>query len=118
MRTYPAHEDLSLDPGADRTEDLRREKTTTPVLEHRGRQTNPHQKVGNTMKAHIQRLDDSVNKIDLVRADINAVIRELPDDVPMFVLVDVVNALYNLRNASVLLDKATDTLEAEEAVQR
>lgn len=70
------------------------------------------------MKAHIQRLDDSVNRIDLVRADINAVIRELPDDVPMFVLVDVVNALYNLRNASVLLDKATDTLEAEEAVQR
>lgn len=65
--------------------------------------------------AGAQRLDDAVNRIDLVRADINAVIRELPDDTPMFVIVDITNALWNLRNASVLLDKASDTIEAAAA---
>lgn len=60
-----------------------------------------------------QILDDATNRIDLIRADINAVIRDLPDDVPMFALVDIVNALWNLRNASVLLDKASDTLESD-----
>lgn len=60
-----------------------------------------------------QRLDDAVNRIDLVRADINAVIRDMPEDSPMFVIVDIVNALWNLRNASVVLDKATDTLESD-----
>lgn len=57
-------------------------------------------------------LDDVTNRIDLLRADVNAVIRDLPDDTPMFAIVDIVNALWNLRNASVLIDKATDTLEA------
>ncbi|BBX00470.1 hypothetical protein [Mycolicibacterium moriokaense] len=61
---------------------------------------------------HTQRLDDAVNRIDLIRADINAVIRDLPENVPMLALVDVVNSLWNLRNASVLLNKATETLEA------
>ncbi|QFS93784.1 hypothetical protein FIV07_23760 [Mycobacterium sp. THAF192] len=71
------------------------------------------------MKPQIQRLDDAVNRIDLIRADINAVIRAMPEDVPMFALVDIVNALWNLRNASVLIDKATDALEADtEAVTR
>lgn len=59
-----------------------------------------------------QRLDDAINRIDLLRADINTVIRELPSDAPMFAIVDIVNALWNLRNASVLLDKANATLEA------
>lgn len=62
-----------------------------------------------------QRLDAAVNRIDLIRNDINAVIRELPDESPMFAIVDIVNALWNLRNAAVLLDKATDTLEADAA---
>lgn len=57
-------------------------------------------------------LDDAVNRIDMVRADINAVVRDLPDDTAMFAIVDIVNALWNLRNASVLLDKASDILEA------
>lgn len=61
------------------------------------------------------RLDDAVNRIDLVRADINAVIRTLPDDTPMFAIVDITNALWNLRNASVLLDKANDTIESAAA---
>lgn len=66
-----------------------------------------------------QALDDAINRIDDLRHGLNGVIRELPEDVPMFALVDVVNALWNLRNASVLLDKAVDTLESDaEAVQR
>jgi hypothetical protein len=68
---------------------------------------------------HTQRLDDAVNRIDLIRADINSVIGALPEDVPMFALVDVVNSLWNLRNASVLLNKATEALEADaEEVRR
>ncbi|MBN7452614.1 hypothetical protein I3U53_21450 [Mycobacteroides abscessus subsp. abscessus] len=58
-------------------------------------------------------LDAAVQRINAVRADLNAVIRSLPDDTGMFVIVDVVNALWNLRNAAVLLDKAGDALEAE-----
>lgn len=30
MRDYPAHEDLGLDPDADRTEDLRSKKSEAP----------------------------------------------------------------------------------------
>lgn len=63
-----------------------------------------------------QRLDDAVNRIDLIRANVNAVIRDLPDASPMFAIVNVVNALWNLRNAAVLLDKATDALEADAQV--
>ena len=58
------------------------------------------------------RLDDVVKLIDEARNITNQFIRELPEDVPMFALVDIVNALWNLRNAAVLLDKANDTLEA------
>lgn len=61
-------------------------------------------------------LEDATNRIDLIRADVNAVIRDLPDDTPMFAIVDIVNALWNLRNASVLLDKAADALEADAGV--
>ena len=32
MRTYPAHEDLGLDPEADRTEDLRPGKSESPEV--------------------------------------------------------------------------------------
>ena len=67
----------------------------------------------------VRRLEDVVSRIDLARTDINAVIRELPDESPMFAIVDIVNALWNLRNAAVLLDKATGTIESDtEAVQR
>ncbi len=73
----------------------------------------------NSIMTQVERLSDAVTRIDLTRAHINAVIRDLPDDSPMFVIVDIVNALWNLRNAAVLLDKATDALEADaQAVQR
>ncbi|MDH6245736.1 hypothetical protein [Mycobacterium sp. OTB74] len=65
-----------------------------------------------------QVLDDAVNRVDLIRSDINAVIRDLPDTAPMFAIVDIVAALSNLRNAAVLLDKATDRLEADAEVTR
>lgn len=60
-----------------------------------------------------QLLGDTTKLIDSIRADVNSVIRDLPDDSPMFAIVDIVNALWNLRNASVLLDKAADALEAD-----
>lgn len=63
-------------------------------------------------------LDAAVQRIDSIRADLNDVIRGLPEDVPMFALVDIVNALWNLRNATVLLDKATDALEKVDEVSR
>lgn len=63
-------------------------------------------------------LDQAVNLIDLVRSDINGVIRALPGDAPMFAIVDIVNALWNLRNAAVLLDRAADVLEADKVAQR
>lgn len=60
-----------------------------------------------------QRLSQSTECIDTVRRFVNEIVRDLPDDAPMFPIVDIVNALWNLRNASVLLDKAADTLEAD-----
>ncbi|MFA7509460.1 MAG: hypothetical protein WCZ29_03150 [Mycolicibacterium vanbaalenii] len=66
----------------------------------------------------VDHLDAAVARIDSIRADINAVIRALPDDVPMFALVDIVNALWNLRNASVLLDKANAALEVDAQVMQ
>lgn len=63
--------------------------------------------------AHV--LDSAVCRIDTLRTEVNAFIRDLPDDTPMFAIVDIVNALWNLRNAAVCLDKATDTLEADAA---
>lgn len=60
----------------------------------------------------VDHLDAAVARIDGIRSDLNNVIRELPEDVPMLGLVDVVNALWNLKNASVLLDKANDAFEA------
>lgn len=63
-----------------------------------------------------RRLDDSVNRVDVIRADLNTVLREMAsDDAPMFVVVDVVNALYHLRAAAVLIDQANDRLEAANA---
>ncbi|MCX2712038.1 hypothetical protein [Mycolicibacterium sp. J2] len=59
-----------------------------------------------------RRLDDSVNRVDVIRADLNTVLHELAsDNAPMFVVVDVVNALYHLRAAAVLIDQANDRLE-------
>ena len=60
-----------------------------------------------------QRLDVAVNRVDLLRHDINAVIQDLPTDAPLFAVADVVTALGHLRQAAVLLDRANDVLEAD-----
>jgi len=63
-----------------------------------------------------QRLDVAVNRVDLLRHDINDVLRELPTTAPLMAVVDVVTALGHLRRAAVLIDKANDALEADAKV--
>lgn len=58
-----------------------------------------------------QRLDVAVNRIDLIRADLNSELRNLPVDAPLFAVTDVVIALNHLREAAVALDRSTDALE-------
>lgn len=65
-----------------------------------------------------QRLDVAVNRVDLLRHDINDVLRDLPETAPLFAVADVVTALGHLRRAAVALDRANDTLESDaQAVQ-
>ena len=66
-----------------------------------------------------QRLDVAVNRVDLLRHDINGVVQQLPTDAPLLTVADVVTALGHLRQASALLDKAADALEIDaQAVKR
>ncbi len=60
-----------------------------------------------------QRLDVAVNRIDLLRHDLNEILREVPDTAPLFAVSDVVTALGHLRQAAVTLDRATDAMEAD-----
>ncbi|WP_421876783.1 hypothetical protein [Mycolicibacterium wolinskyi] len=60
-----------------------------------------------------QRLDILVNKVDLLRHDLNKELQGLPTTAPLMAVVDLVTALGHLREAAVLLDKATDQLEAD-----
>ncbi|GAB5895887.1 hypothetical protein OKHIL_16940 [Mycolicibacterium mageritense] len=64
-----------------------------------------------------QKLDVLVNKIDLVRHDGNEILQALPADAPLFAAADITIALCHLRRATVLLDKATDALEADAAAE-
>ena len=64
-----------------------------------------------------QQLDVAVNRIDLLRADGNEILRRLPADAPLFATVDLVRALGHLRMASILFDGVSDALEAA-AVER
>lgn len=65
-----------------------------------------------------QQLDVAVNRVDLLRQDVNAVLRELPTNAPLWAVADVVTALGHLRQAAVLLDRANDVLEADAAEVR
>lgn len=60
-----------------------------------------------------QRLDVAVNKVDLLRHDLNEALRGLPADAPLMGVVDLVTALGHLKRAAVALDKANDALEAD-----
>lgn len=60
-----------------------------------------------------QRIDVAVNKVDLLRHDLNEILRELPESAPLFAVADIVVALGHLRRSAVALDRATDALEAD-----
>ncbi|WP_082963399.1 hypothetical protein [Mycolicibacterium peregrinum] len=62
-----------------------------------------------------QRLDIAVNKVDLLRHDLNEELQSLPTSVPLMACVDLVTALGHLKRAAVALDRATDQLEAAAA---
>ena len=62
-----------------------------------------------------QRLDIAVNKVDLLRHDLNEELQALPTTAPLMAVVDLVTALGHLRQAAVLLDQANDTLESAAA---
>lgn len=64
-----------------------------------------------------QQLDAATNRIDLLRRDLNAVLRELPTDSPLFAAVELVTGLCHLKRAAVALDRAADLIDTE-AVQR
>lgn len=66
-----------------------------------------------------QKIDVAVNKVDLLRHDVNHILREIPSDGPLMAVVDVVTALGHLKRAAVALDRATDALESDaQAVAR
>lgn len=69
-----------------------------------------------TTAAH--QFDVLVNRIDIIRHDGNEILQQLPPSAPLFAVVDIVAALSHLRLAAIALDKATNTLEAAEAVNR
>lgn len=60
-----------------------------------------------------QRLDVAVNRTNLLRHDLNEELQALSADAPLFAVTDLVAALGHLRQASRLLDKASDNLEAD-----
>lgn len=62
-----------------------------------------------------QRLDVAVNRVDLIRHDLNEILRELPTDAPLFAVADLVTALGHLRQGAIAIDKASDRLEADAA---
>lgn len=62
-----------------------------------------------------QRLDVAVNRIDLLRHDLNQELQGLPSDSPLWVTVDLVRAQRYLRAAAALIDKASTALEADAA---
>ncbi|MEX3644329.1 hypothetical protein [Mycolicibacterium porcinum] len=62
-------------------------------------------------------LDTTVNMADLARGDLSRLMPQLPERTSLWVHVDLVRAIGHLRQAAVLLDKATDQLDVQ-VVQR
>jgi hypothetical protein len=66
-----------------------------------------------------QQLDVAVNRIDLLRHDLNAVLGSLPADAPLFGCADLTTGICHLKRAAVFIDRAADQLEADaKAVRR
>jgi len=62
-----------------------------------------------------QKIDVAVNKIDLLRHDLNAVLDSLPANAPLFGCADLTTGICHLKRAAVALDRANDILEADAA---
>jgi hypothetical protein len=62
-----------------------------------------------------QRIDVTVNRVDVLLQDLNDELQGLSADAPLFAVTDLVAALGHLRLASRLLEKASTTLETETA---
>ena len=66
-----------------------------------------------------QQLDVAINRIDVLRQDLNEVLDSLPADAPLFGCADLVTGICHLKRAAVAIDRAGAQLEADtEAVQR
>lgn len=66
-----------------------------------------------------QQLDIVVNRIDILRHDLNEVLNSLPADAPLFGCADLVVSICHLKRASEMVGRAAAQLEADaEVVQR
>ena len=60
-----------------------------------------------------QQLDVAINRDDLLRTDLNAVLDRLPADAPLFACADLTTGICHLKRTSVALRRASDLLEAD-----
>ncbi|OKH65398.1 hypothetical protein EB73_21905 [Mycobacterium sp. SWH-M3] len=65
-----------------------------------------------------QRLDVAVNKVDILRHDLNALLNALPADAPLLGVAGLTIGICHLKRAAVMLDRAADQLEAAAEVAR
>lgn len=66
-----------------------------------------------------QQLDVAVNRIDILRADLNKVLDSLPSDAPLFGCADLTTGICHLKRASEKINRAAEVLEADaQAVKR
>lgn len=140
MRSYPQFEDLGLDPAADLTEDMRKAPAATEALR---KNDHPKHQIGRTVMTTVtecrnctvpvtngdlctfcttytppetpaQQLDVAVNRIDILRHDLNAILDSLPPDAPLFAVADLTTGICHLKRAAVAIDRSADQLEAAE----
>ena len=65
-----------------------------------------------------QHLDVAVNRVDLLRVDLNALLDQLPADAPLFACADLTSGICHLKRAAVALRRASNILAADaEAVR-
>jgi len=60
-----------------------------------------------------QQLDVAVNRINLLRHDLNEVLDSLPADAPLFGCADLVTGICHLKRAAVAIDRAGAQLETD-----
>lgn len=60
-----------------------------------------------------QQLDVAVNRIDILREDLNKVLDSLPSDAPLFGCADLTTGICHLKRASEKINRAAEVLEAD-----